>query len=76
LSAAHVERIRAEARATSSTMLSMIIIPWGAPKPRKAVLETVWVLQRCETSSRCSRKYALSKWQTARSFTAAERSSE
>src|SRR5207245_1215822 len=33
----------------SSRTLSMIIIPCGAPKPRNAVLETVLVLQRCET---------------------------
>ena len=44
------------ARAMSSSTLSTIIMPWGAPNPRNAVLDTVLVLQRCETRCRCSRK--------------------
>ena len=55
---------------------SIANMPWGPPKPRKAVLDTVFVRQRCEVMRTAGRKYALSQWNTARSFTAPERSAE
>ena len=36
------------AMARESIMCSAAIMPWGPPKPRKAVLETVLVLSRRE----------------------------
>jgi hypothetical protein len=30
----------------SSSTISMANMPWGPPKPRKAVFDTVWVRQR------------------------------
>src|SRR5207244_3127137 len=51
-------------------------MPCGPPKPRNAVFDTVFVLQRCEVMRRFGRKYALSQWNTARSLTAPDRSAE
>ncbi len=57
VAAAHLQRIaaRAPGRRASITR-SIAIMPCGPPKPRNAVLETVWVRKRCETISPRGRK--------------------
>ena len=54
----------------------MTSIPWGPPKPRKAVWEVLFVRAILPRTSMWGIMYALSMWHRARERTGSERSSD
>ncbi len=61
--------------ATWDTTCSIIIIPWGPPKPRNAVLGAMCVRQALATARKLGILYALSQWVRIFSKTCRQRKS-